>query len=71
MVCRHDKRCDLTREAECGLDSFGAGNANVIGSAGSAHPVRYGTCQALDIGGQRCVVLQVIGCMVAHDVDNR
>ena len=34
-------------------------------------PIRYWTSEANDIGRQQCIILQVIGGVVADDIDDR
>ena len=44
---------------------------HMVGFGHPVHPVRHRTRQAFDVAGQRRVVLQVIGGVIADDVDDR
>ncbi len=65
-----DQGRDLTRRGPRGLDRGGAVGGDVLGRRRGLHPVRDRPRQPLDVGGQRSVVGDVIGGMLAHHVDH-
>ena len=65
-----NKRRDLRRRAFGGGDGGRAVGGDGFGIRRGAHPFRHRPRQAFDIGGQRRVVADVIGRMLADDVDD-
>ena len=70
-VGRRDQRGDLARRGARGGNRVGGIAGDGGGAGGGLHPVRIRLCRAFDIGGQRGVILHVIGGMLADDVDHR
>ncbi len=66
-----DQRCDTPGSGSRLRDGLRCITGNMVGVLHPADPVRHGTRQALDVAGQRRVVFQVIGCVIADDVDDR
>ena len=65
-----DQGCDLRRRAFRGGNGGGAIGRHRLGVRRGPHPGRHRPRQALDVGGQRRVVADVVGGVLADDVDD-
>ena len=69
-VGRQDQRGNIARLASRDGDGLGRVGRDRASGERAPHPMRHGPRHSLDITGQRCVVLHMIGGMIAHDIDH-
>ena len=69
-VGRQDQGCDLRRRAARRGNGGSAVTGDRFGVRRSPNPGRHRPRQALDVGGQRRIVFDVVGGMLADDVDD-
>ena len=69
-VCGEDQRRDLTRRGACRGDGGRTIARDRLRIRRRAHPGRDRPRQSLDVGGERRVVIDVIGRVLADDVDD-
>ena len=70
-VGRQDQRCHLTGHPHGGGNRFGAIGGDSFRGTGGLDPAGDRIGDAFYIGGKRRVMFNMIGCMFAHDIDDR
>ena len=70
-VGRQDQRRDPPRRRARFRDRFGRDGGHCLGCRRALHPMRHRLRQTFDIGGQRRVIGEMIGRVIADDIDHR